>query len=258
MADENEGGAAAQKSRHRSPNYPSIGLRAAVGKIESLYKAGGLAPLTKITALKQMGFEKAEGDAARVLSAVRNFGLIEEVGERLKLTQRGIDIVARQNGDPQRSAAIRAAVFGPPIYRELLTEYATSGVPPDAAFKSELVAAKRFNPNAVDGFIRDFRDTLEYAGLLDSGVLELPVGDQMPAMEDAVQVRLEAGVSQAPVAKGGGSGASRIVKEIFSQRVSPDCVAQVIFDGPVTQRAIEKLVAHLELAKDNYPGNGSS
>jgi hypothetical protein len=42
---------------------------------------------------------------------------------------------------------------------------------------------------------------------------------------------------------------------VLSQRVSPDCVAQVVFDGPVTQRAVEKLIAHLQLAKDNYPNS---
>jgi hypothetical protein len=160
------------KLRHRSPNYPSIGLRAAVGKIETLYKGTGLAPVMKITALKQMGYEKAEGDGARLLSALRNFGLVEEVGEdRLKLTQRGIDIVARQPSDPQRITALRESASGPNIYQELLTKYA-SGMPGDSALKSELIAAKKFNPNAVDGFIQDFKDTLEFAGISDVRVLE--------------------------------------------------------------------------------------
>jgi hypothetical protein len=146
----------------------------------------------KITALKQMGFEKADGNAARLLSALRNFGLIEEVGEdRLKLTQRGVDIVARQPGEPQRVAAIRAAAPGPQIYRELLAEFAASGIPPDAALKSELVAARKFNPNSVDGFIEDFRDTLEFAGISDSKMLGLDreheETDQPPQVGDYVQ-----------------------------------------------------------------------
>lgn len=176
MVDKPDNGASAaavKQSRHRSPNYPSIGLRGAVGKIQSLYKAGGLAPLMKITALQQIGFAKADGNAARALSALKNFGLIEEAGDdRVKISQRGVDIVARQEGEPQRSAALRAAVTGPQIYADLLTEYAASGIPPDAALKSELVAAKKFNPNSVDGFIQDFRDTLEYAGILNGRMLE--------------------------------------------------------------------------------------
>jgi hypothetical protein len=165
--------AAAKKSRHRSPNYPSIGLRIAIGKIQSLYKDGGLAPLMKITALKGLGFDKDDANAARGLAALKSFGLIEEVeNDRLKISQRGVDIVARQEGEPQRTAALHAAASSPQIYRELLTEFAASGVPPNAALKSELIAAKKFNPNVVDDFITDFRDTLDFSGLSISEVLE--------------------------------------------------------------------------------------
>ena len=190
--DDGAGTQAAKKSRHRSPNYPSIGLRAAVGKIQSLYKAGGLAPLMKITALKEIGFDKADGNAARVVSAVRSFGLIEEVGnDRLKLTQRGVDIVARQEGEPQRSAALRAAVFGPPIYRELLTEYGASGIPPDATLKSELIAAKKFNPNAVEDFIHEFRDTLDFAGLSNGDVLKSSLEEE-ETVQEKIKVAVDA------------------------------------------------------------------
>ena len=36
-------------------------------------------------------------------------------------------------------------------------------------------------------------------------------------------------------------------------RVSQGCMAEVAFDGPVTQRAIDKLIKQLELVKDDYP-----
>lgn len=73
------------------------------------------------------------------------------------------------------------------------------------------------------------------------------VGDTL-TMQDATQVRLEdARQKNTPVTT------ARIVKEILTQRVSPDCMVQVVFDGPVSQKAVEKLIAYLELAKDNYP-----
>ena len=39
--------------------------------------------------------------------------------------------------------------------------------------KSELIAVKRFNPNVVDYFIKDFRDTIDFVGLSDLSVLGL-------------------------------------------------------------------------------------
>jgi hypothetical protein len=164
-----------KKSRHRSPNYPGIGLRQAVAKIDAIYKEDKLAPSPKAAALKHMGYENPHGEAGRVVSALKSFGLIEEANDRFKFTQRGIDILARPDGDSQRLAALQQAAISPAIYRDLLKDYADSGLPSDTALRSELIAVKKFNPNAVDAFIRDFRDTLEFAGISDLAMLGLDV-----------------------------------------------------------------------------------
>ena len=68
----------------------------------------------KISSLfKHMGYERLHSEAARTLSALKSFGLIEEAGDRIKLTQRGIEIVARQHGDPTRVKAIKEAAVSP-------------------------------------------------------------------------------------------------------------------------------------------------
>src|SRR5437660_373507 len=104
-----------KKSRMRSPNYPGIGLEDAVGKIEALYKQDKLVASPKDAALQHMGFDKAHGEAGRVLSALKSYGLIEEVEGRIKLTQRGIAIVVRGAEDPLRIAALREAALSPEI-----------------------------------------------------------------------------------------------------------------------------------------------
>ncbi len=106
--------------RHRSPNYPSIGLRNAVTKAEALYKGGAINPLQKISILKQLGFDKMHGEAGRVLSALKSFRLIEETDDRIKLSQSGLDIVVRPASDPRRIDAIHKAAIAPPIYKDLL------------------------------------------------------------------------------------------------------------------------------------------
>lgn len=168
-----------KRSRMRSPNYPAIGLEEAVGKIEALYKQDLLVASPKDAALKHMGFEKAHGEAGRVLATLKSFGLIEEINDRIKLTQRGINIVVREAGDAQRADALRDASISPEIYRQLLKEYRDS-LPSDVTLKSELIAVRKFNPNAVDGFIRDFRGTLKFAGLSDLSTVDLDLGDEEP------------------------------------------------------------------------------
>jgi hypothetical protein len=36
-------------------------------------------------------------------------------------------------------------------------------------------------------------------------------------------------------------------------RIGPACKAQIIFEGAVTQEAIRKLIAHLEMALESFP-----
>lgn len=157
--------------RHRSPNYPAMSLKRAIDKIIVWYKADGLVASPRDAAMAHMGFEKFTGDAGRLLSTLKSYGLVQEAEGRLKLTQRGIDIVARPDDDPKRLVALKEAALAPAIYRDLFKEYGVN-LPSDATLKAELIASKGFNPKAVDEFIKDFRTTLKNGGVSDSQVLE--------------------------------------------------------------------------------------
>jgi hypothetical protein len=161
-----------------------MGLRLAVAKIDALYKADGLAPAPKGAALRHMGYEKLHSEAARALSALKSYGLIEETVDRVKLTQRAIDIVAREEADIRRQAAIREAALGPAIYRELVEHYKPK-LPSETSLKADLIAIRKFNPSAVDDFVRDLKDTLDFAGLSDLEVLN---SQQEPKPDDGKPV----------------------------------------------------------------------
>lgn len=151
--------------RHRSPNYPGISLKTAVEKIATWYKADGLVASPRDAAMKHMG-----GDPGRVVSALKGFGLVNEADGRIKLAQRGIDIVVRPQDDPKRQQALKEASLSPAIYAELAKEY-PGGLPSNTTLQSELIAGRKFNPKAVDAFIEDFRATLEFAGISPSTVV---------------------------------------------------------------------------------------
>jgi hypothetical protein len=194
--------APAKTPRHRSPNYPGVSLKTAVDKISDWYKKDGLVASPRDAAMAHMGFEKFTGDAGRLLSALKSFGLVQEADNRLKLMPRGVEIVARQEGDAKRVKAIQDAAKAPAIYAKLLKAYA-SGLPSDPTLKSELIAGEGFNPKAVDEFIRDFRATLKYGGISDSKVLEsLNQDDDENPIEVGSYVQWESqGVVQFPEPK---------------------------------------------------------
>lgn len=160
-----------KKKRHRSPNYPAVGLQEAIDRLNKFFVADGKAGATQDMAAKHIGFASDHGWAYSVLSALKKFGLVEEKNGRVVPTQRAIEIVSLPEKDDRRLAAIREAAQLPAIYAELIDQYKATGLPSDETLEGELKAYKGFNPNTVKDFLQGFKETLEFAGLSDFSVL---------------------------------------------------------------------------------------
>ena len=154
-----------KKERQRSPNYPAVGLRDAVERVRKLFKEDGRAGAPPKIAAIHVGFKAPHGQAMSVLAALKRFGLAIEGSGRIYPTQTAIEILSLPESDSRRQAALREAALGPPIYRELVDKHRTTGLPKRDVLEAELIAYKKFNPTAVKGFVTDFLDTLQYAGI---------------------------------------------------------------------------------------------
>jgi hypothetical protein len=127
-----------------------------------------------------MGFATAHGQAMSVMSALKKFGLVCESNGRIVPTQRAIEIINLQPEDPRRLKALREAALEPTIYSELIEQHRETGLPDPEVLESELVTYRNFNPNAVAGFVKDFKDSLEFAGLSCQSALDY-VGSEASA-----------------------------------------------------------------------------
>jgi hypothetical protein len=161
-----------KKSRHRSPSYPAVGLRDAVQRVKSLYQRDGKAGASPKIAAVHIGFQSAHGQAMSVLAALKKFGLVDSANGRLVPNQRSLEIINLSEDDPRRIQALKDAALSPPIYRELIDQHRETGFPADDVLTSELVTYKGFNPNSVEAFVKDFRDTLAFAGLSELEALK--------------------------------------------------------------------------------------
>lgn len=160
--------------RHRSPNYPAVGLQEAVERVKRLYEKDGKAGASPEIAAVHIGFQSAHGAAMSVVAALKKFGLVDTVKDRLVPSQRAIEIINLPENDARRLQALKDAALNPPIYRELIEQHRETGFPANDVLESELKTYKGFNPNAVAAFVKDFRDTLDFAGL--SEISELKSG----------------------------------------------------------------------------------
>ncbi|SRR6266481_341977 len=163
------------KIRHRSPSYPVIGLKDALERTKKFYVVDGRGGAPTDMAAKHIGFASAHGQALSVLSALKKFGLLEDRAGRVVLTQRALELITLPEDDPRRSESLRKAALSPTIYGGLIKQFKANGaasLPSNETLRAELIAYKDFNPNAVDDFIRAFRETLDFSGLSDFSMIE--------------------------------------------------------------------------------------
>jgi hypothetical protein len=247
----------AGRSRHRSPNYPAIGLPEAVDRVGRLYAADRKAGAPLETALKHMGFSGRHGKSMMVVSALKKYGLVEDVAGRIVPTQRAVEILVLPKDDPRRLQALREAALSPEINRELFDKFQDDGFPSDETLASELVAYRGFNPAVVENFVRDFKTTIDFASLTDRIEIPLESGrhsdvgtpsqaaasEQMRAADSlqgrttVVGLRSETQTAKTPCRR-------------FTWPLSKEITATVEFGGgEVNETHIALLQKYLELAK---------
>ena len=133
---------------------------------------------------------------------LRGLGIINVTGDKVKLTQLGLDLV-QDYDEEKRHAGRVAAIQSLRAYRELVDAFDGSALPSRAALSSRLKyeygKTDEFAGQAADAFI----DSLEFAGMLDSlgvvhakgvaskEVVDVSVEEVNPEEQEAVTAELE-------------------------------------------------------------------
>jgi hypothetical protein len=164
------------KTRLRSPAYPYLDLQEAVDKLEMFYNAETLHHAPVNVAATDIGYKDGSNRGWRAIASLTSFGLLDEEGSKenrhVYLSELGKEIVHFGNKESNEAKrAIREAALKPAIYSELWGLWLKDGqsLPSDETMRRYLLKEKAFNPQAVDDFIRGFKNTLTYAGLLKDG-----------------------------------------------------------------------------------------
>ena len=145
-------------ARIRSPNYPQIGLGAAIERVRMIYKAERQNRVDRDTAVKLMGFSGYNGASAGVLSAVLKFGLLEGAGEKdMKVSDLAVRILVPHT-EKEKGDAISEASQKPPLFVEL-SERWPNDPPSDPSLRSYLTR-RGFADSALEGVMKSYWDTL--------------------------------------------------------------------------------------------------
>src|SRR5580658_3915375 len=123
---------------HRSPSYPAFDLVEAITKADAIYKNERRSATTPEVLAAHMGYSAAVGPGGRAVSALRQYGLIEENGGKYRLSDIGYTLIHFDHSSDEWKAAVSEASRRPTLFRELLEEY-PDGLPSDGTLRNDLL-----------------------------------------------------------------------------------------------------------------------
>lgn len=152
--------------RIRSPNYPAMSLPDALDKVQALYRAQHTHAAPREVVAKNIGYSGLNGASATSISALHKYGLLEKIGDEIKVSDRALRIM-HPHSPEERRAAIRDAAMEPSLFAELAERF-PGAMPNDELLRNYLIR-KGFAPAAVSGVILAYRDTSEFAAREGAG-----------------------------------------------------------------------------------------
>jgi hypothetical protein len=158
----------------RGPSYPYIGLEEAITFARKFYDYAkrGSAP-TDSAISEAWKYSPTSSSGHKVLAALKAFGLLEDAagsnGKAIKLTSRAIRILLDAEDSEERRAEIKKAALSPKWYAYC---WKTWGKEAPLSMKSNLLIEHGFVDTTVEGFLKDYRKTISFAGLLTDSIQE--------------------------------------------------------------------------------------
>ena len=146
-------------TRMRSPNYPSISLQEAIERVNKIYLKTQKHQTDPGVIATLLGYGSLNGGSQTAISNLKKYGLLDEVGKKLKVSQRAISILFDPKDSAEYANAIREAALSPSLFLDMHTQYGTEP-PSDEILKSFLIK-RGFSHTAVDAPIRSYRETME-------------------------------------------------------------------------------------------------
>jgi hypothetical protein len=197
------------QKRQRSPDYPGLSLKEAVGRVRSLHEKIGQNPTSRDVVATGMGYRSLSGASAAAVSALKKYGLLEGRGEEIRVSSRALAILYAHSQD-ERSQALREAANEPELFRELSERFLGSNLTDDLL--RNYLLRNGYSAQAATSVISAYRDTMEFvrgeSGGYDSGISPNLEARPMPQLQTP-SANPTRGAPPLSVAPPSGSGAER-------------------------------------------------
>ncbi len=262
--DQEKPAAKAKTPKTRSPAYPAVRLEKAIEAVKQIYEKERQNLTTPQVAFQHMGVTSKSSQGLLKLAALKKYGLVDyvEVDGKIRVKVSALGrILSIEDIDPVvRAERIREAAMKPAIYKRLIEQY-PGGLPSDLTLRTDLIQdeKQKFNENAVDAFIRDFRATLAFAGISGSGMAATGNVDTEPEdnepeepMESAIMASEELMVTppRQPLASRQPSGSQPSQVQLLTLVLKGNIIAKLSIPFPVSKETFDSLKKQIESLED--------
>ena len=178
-----------KRTRTRSPAYPFVNLETAIARAKQFFDKEQRNAANVNVAMKHWGFKDESSSGASTVAALTSFGLLQDEGigdkRKVRLTPNALRVLLDARPDfKERTELIKQMALAPKIHQQLWEKWGND-LPSDAQLRHTLLLdwPVPFNENAVDWFIKEYRDTIAFAKLTESD--KLAPADAAAVSDDA-------------------------------------------------------------------------
>lgn len=158
-----------KQREERGPNTPGISLPNTVDLLKRVRDGVGMSRASRETVAQALGYTSMSGTARRALAALTHFGLMERSGAAaMQISSLGRRLLVPRD-EREAQEALAEAAAQPALYRKLIDRFAGHALP--NLLPNILIRDFGVFSNSSNDVAAIFRESVEFAGLLQNGVL---------------------------------------------------------------------------------------
>jgi len=232
-------------ARTRSPNYPYIGLPAAIDRVRKIFGKENRNRMSREVVAKHSGYGSLNGISLSVISALGKFGLLESVDSDLRVADDAVTILVDPAGSPEKIMALRRAALKPDLFSELHKHFGAQ-LPSETNLVAHL-QKKGFTGTAAAQAAKSYRETME---LVSRETGAYSGGEQFPKVGDGANGMPPDPQRDSSKPNGAPAPLNQGERQLCSFQLSPQTTVRVLLTGPSPgPKEIGNLIKLLEMQK---------
>ena len=239
----------APRRKPNSPKAPGLPLRAAVAEVSKIYQTYTNGQFDRGEMAASLGMSAGSGSFMGKTATLREYGLIDEVGGRFRVSDLFKSLYFADSGSPDLRRSALQAIRTASLFGRLLQQEPNRVLDQDA-LAMRLERQERFNPERAQAVAAAFRSSMADYGLIDGRGNVLPVrDDEAPTPEPHDATGDEVGEDAGEDSRVSGGAAALLPKspEMFRVEVplADDRLAVVALPREVRPGDIKRICAIL-------------